>query len=77
MEVIASEQITHDLAWREPGSWWVDPPAGFDQATIAGYQALVDDLNRTGRAGRAGFYFRRAGERARRRAAATNPGVAA
>ena len=28
LEIIASEQIRRDLAWREPGSWYVDPPAG-------------------------------------------------
>ena len=60
IEVIASDQIAHDIAWREPASWSVDPPASYDEATIASYQALVADLNRSGRAGRAGFYFRRA-----------------
>jgi SAM-dependent methyltransferase len=59
LEVIASEQIGRDVAWREPGSWFRDPPAGFDAATIAGYKAQVAELNRDGRAGRAGFYFRR------------------
>ena len=33
--------------------------AGWDAATIADYKAQVADLNREGRAGRAGFYFRR------------------
>ena len=61
LEVIASEQISRDVAWRESGSWYRDPPAGFDDETIAGYKALVTDLNREGRAGRAGFYFRRSG----------------
>ena len=58
LELIASEQIRRDVAWREPGSWYRDPPAGFDADTIAEYQALVTGLNRDGRAGRAGFYFR-------------------
>jgi SAM-dependent methyltransferase len=60
VEVIASDQIARDIAWREPASWSVAPPAGFDEATIASYQAMVADLNRSGRAGRAGFYFRAA-----------------
>jgi SAM-dependent methyltransferase len=62
LEIVASEQIGRDIAWREPGSWYRDPPAGFDDATIAGYRTLVTELNREGRAGRAGFYFRRARE---------------
>ena len=33
--------------------------AGFDADTIAEYKALIAELNRDGRAGRAGFYFRR------------------
>jgi len=59
LEVIASEQIVRDVAWRERGSWYRDPPAGFDADTIAAYQSLITGLNRDGRAGRAGFYFRR------------------
>ncbi len=59
LEIIASEQIRRDVAWRERGSWFRDPPAGFDDDTIAEYRSLVGELNREGRAGRAGFYFRR------------------
>jgi SAM-dependent methyltransferase len=58
VEVIASEQITRDIAWREPASWNMNPPAGIDKETIAGFRTLVTDLNNTARAGRAAFYFR-------------------
>ena len=58
IEVIASEQITRDIAWREPASWNMNPPAGLDKETIAGYRTLVTGLNNTARAGRAAFYFR-------------------
>jgi SAM-dependent methyltransferase len=60
-EILASEQIRHDIAWREPGSWYVDPPGMFDAESIARAGAQVKELNREGRAGRAGFYFRLAG----------------
>jgi hypothetical protein len=69
LEVIASDQISHDIAWREPASWNVNPPAGYDDATIESFKKLVVELNGTGRAGRAGFYFRRS-ESGRSRAAA-------
>ena len=59
VEIIASEQIARDIAWREPASWLVTPPAGFDEATLDAYRTKVTELNATGRAGRAGFYFRR------------------
>jgi SAM-dependent methyltransferase len=59
VEIIASEQIARDVAWREPGSWYCDPPAGFDAETILEYRSRVATLNEGGRAGRAGFYFRR------------------
>ena len=58
IEVIASDQISRDIAWREPGSWSVDPPAGYDDDAIETFTKLVADLNASGRAGRAGFYFR-------------------
>lgn len=60
IEVIASDQIARNIAWREPASWSVHPPAGYDGETLASFQAQVADLNRSGRAGRAGFYFRHA-----------------
>lgn len=66
VEVIASDQISRDIAWREPASWSESPPAGYDDATIAAFKTQVADLNATGRAGRAGFYFRRAPVRAER-----------
>ena len=59
LEIIASEQIGRDIAWREPGSWLRASPADRDADTIARYQAQVAQLNREGQAGRAGFYFRR------------------
>ncbi len=57
-EIIASEQIARDIAWREPESWGEKPPAGIDDATIATWRAKVVELNATGRAGRAGVYYR-------------------
>jgi SAM-dependent methyltransferase len=59
LEIIASEQIGRDIAWRESGSWFRDPPAGYDAGKIARFKSLIRDLNLEGRAGRAGFYFRR------------------
>lgn len=59
VEIIASEKIRKDVAWREPGSWFVNPPAGFSDEVIARYRSLVEELNRDGRAGRAAFYLRR------------------
>jgi len=57
-EMIASEQIARDVAWREPASWSVTPPAGFSDGTIESYRDWVAALNGSGNAGRAGFYFR-------------------
>lgn len=61
VEIIASEQIARGIAWRESASWGENPPAGLDDATLAEYRATVTELNATGRAGRAAFYFREAG----------------
>ena len=58
-EIIASEQIRRDIAWREPASWHVHPPGPFDAEFIARAGEQVRTLNREGRAGRAGFYLRR------------------
>ena len=60
VEVLASDQISRDIAWRESASWNVDPPAGYDEETIKSFRTLVTELNSSGQAGRAGFYFRRA-----------------
>lgn len=60
MEMIASDQIARDIAWHEPPSWNVHPPAGVDDATITAYRAKAKELNAAGTAGRAGFYLRRA-----------------
>lgn len=59
VEVIASDQITRGIPWRSTRSWQTNPPAGYDDVTIASYKSLVADLNREGRAGRAALYFRR------------------
>ena len=61
VEILASEQIRRDVAWREPGSWFVDPPAGFTPAAIDEAKAVVGRLNREGEAGRAAFYLRPVG----------------
>ena len=60
-EIIASEQIRRDIAWREPGSWNEHPPGVFDEDFEAQAKAKVRELNAEGRAGRAGFYLGRAG----------------
>jgi len=59
VELIASTQIARDVAWREPASWQVNPPAGFDEAMIEDFRRRAAALNAAGDAGRAGFYFRR------------------
>lgn len=59
-EILASEQIRRDIAWREPASWNVQPPGPFDAAFIARAGEQVKELNGDGRAGRAGFYLRAA-----------------
>lgn len=62
LEIVASEQIRRDLAWREPGSWFTRKPADRDDPTIQAYREQALRLNAEGRAGRAGFYLRRANE---------------
>jgi SAM-dependent methyltransferase len=59
VEILASDQISRDIAWREPASWSITRPAGYDDEKIASFKTLVAELNRSGRAGRAGFYFRK------------------
>lgn len=58
VEIIASEQIKRDVAWREPESWSLSPPAGFSDSDRAGFRSTVEELNRTEDAGRAAFYIR-------------------
>lgn len=58
VEMIASEQITRDVAWREPESWATNAQVGFSDALVDSYRDWVAKLNTTGNAGRAGFYFR-------------------
>ncbi len=60
VEVIASEQIRRDLAWREPGSWFRGPTVPPDDAQLAEWHAVVARLNEAGDAGRAAFYLGRA-----------------
>jgi hypothetical protein len=62
MELIASTQISHDVAWREPASWHTHPPAGFDDPMIERFKSQAAALNEAGVAGRAGFYLRRPGD---------------
>ncbi|MES2210135.1 MAG: class I SAM-dependent methyltransferase [Chloroflexota bacterium] len=60
VEIIASEQIRRNVAWREPQSWFVTPPAGFSDEDLARFLATTSELNRSERGGRAAFYLRRA-----------------
>lgn len=59
VELIASEQIKHDIAWREPASWARNPPGMIPPELEAQFRVQVKQLNTAGRAGRAGYYFRR------------------
>jgi len=59
LEIIASEQIRRDIAWREPRSWNEQRPGVFDADFEAQARTQVKQLNAEGRAGRAGFYFGR------------------
>jgi SAM-dependent methyltransferase len=61
-ELIASTQISRDVAWREPASWHTNPPAGFDDPMIERFKSRAVALNKSGDAGRAGFYLRRPGD---------------
>ena len=63
-EIIASEQIRRDIAWREPRSWHVQPPGEFDDEVLDRYRATAERLNREARGGRAAFYLRRTDEEA-------------
>ncbi len=60
LEIIASDQIVHDLAWLEPGSWGVEPASATGTYDLDALRSTVAELNRSGTAGRAGFYFRAA-----------------
>ena len=66
VEIVASEQIRRNIAWREAESWFRHPPAGFDERTLDGYRATVQQLNEAGDAGRAALYLRRSGSSPRR-----------
>jgi SAM-dependent methyltransferase len=56
-EIIASDQIAKNVAWRDQNSWATNPPAGYAAATIRAYADRVTLLNRGGDAGRAAFYL--------------------
>jgi SAM-dependent methyltransferase len=59
VELIASIQITRDIAWREAASWNLNPPGPFDDAQIQQFRRQAIELNEAADGGRAGFYFRR------------------
>lgn len=58
LEIVASEQIARDIAWREPASCWRDLEAPDLQERVRSAQKIVRQLNAAGRAGRAAFLFR-------------------
>ncbi len=58
VEMIASEQIARDIAWREPASWGEDRVANADGFDLEALKVRTAELNAAGNAGRAGFYFR-------------------
>jgi SAM-dependent methyltransferase len=58
-EFIASEQYRRDLAMFEPGSWFEDSSASdIDDATVNGYRAEAEALNRDRDGGRAAIWLR-------------------
>jgi SAM-dependent methyltransferase len=58
LEIIASDQIRRDIAWREPASCRLDLAAPAVQPAVALAKATVARLNAEGRGGRAMFVFR-------------------
>jgi len=60
VEMIASDQISRDIAWREPASWGEHPDAEASAGLydIAALTTRTAELNASGNSGRAGFYFR-------------------
>jgi SAM-dependent methyltransferase len=58
IEILASDQIQRDIAWREPASCWSDLAAPEIQPDIAAAKATVARLNTEGRGGRANYLFR-------------------
>jgi SAM-dependent methyltransferase len=58
LEVLASDQIGRDIAWREPGSYWSDHGL-VSPSEVSAARGLAARLNRAGQGGRAAFFFRR------------------
>ncbi len=58
VEILASEQIRMDIPWRDPASWFSEPPGPFGDAAIAEAKETAERLNLEGRAGRAIYFFR-------------------
>jgi hypothetical protein len=58
IEIIASEQIAKGIAWREPESWASTASNSVFDEQLAARWEQVEELNRAGDAGRAGFYMR-------------------
>lgn len=58
VEILASEQIQRDIAWREPASWGASPPPAADSPEIAQLKARASELNAAGQGGRAAFFMR-------------------
>lgn len=58
LEILASDQITRDIPWRDPASCWNDLAAPALAASVAAAKTTVARLNAEGRGGRAGFLFR-------------------
>lgn len=62
VEIIASEQIVHDIPWRDPRSWFSRPPSPEKSRELDAHGELVGRLNDEGRGGRAMLLFRGAGD---------------
>lgn len=58
LEILASDQITRDIPWRDPASCWNDLAAPSLAPAVAAAKATVARLNAEGRGGRASFLFR-------------------
>jgi SAM-dependent methyltransferase len=58
VEILASQQIQRDIAWREPNSWRTTSIPAAGSPEITELRAKVAELNAAGQAGRAGFYLR-------------------
>ena len=61
VEIVASEQIARDIAWRDPASCWRDLDIPELAVSVRSARETVRQLNANGRGGRAAFLFRRPG----------------